>query len=39
MRFRRNHEYTVAIRVECSETTVKKLMVIPIMEGGGNELP
>lgn len=37
--FRRAQQYTVAVQVECSDTTVEKVVAIPILQGGGNELP
>jgi len=37
--FRRHHQFTVAIQVDCSDTAVEKVVAEPIFQGGGNELP
>ncbi len=37
IRFRRGRSYTIAIQTDYSDTTVEKVMAIPILQGGGNE--
>lgn len=37
--FRRGCLYTIAIQIDCDDTTVEKVMALPILYGGGNELP